>query len=93
MNIIEFACSVGIPQAYTKILELNNLSFLQTQWYTFLYIVFYMIDDIIVFGLALWGFNKLHATEKYSRASMLVGGVLMLILGALLILAPNLLTF
>lgn len=93
VNIIEFACSVGIPQAFTKILELNQLSFLGTQWYTFLYILFYMVDDFIVFGLALWGFEKIQATEKYSRASMLIGGILMLILGALLIFAPSLLTF
>lgn len=92
VNIIEFACSVGIPQAYTKILELNQLSWLQTQWYTLVYIFFYMIDDIIVFGLALWGFEKIHAAQKYSRVSMLIGGILMLILGALLAFYPSLLT-
>lgn len=92
VNVIEFACSVGIPQAFTKILELNHLTFLQTQWYTFLYILMYMVDDIVVFGLALWGFKKIHATEKYSRASLLIGGVLMLILGALLVFAPQFLT-
>lgn len=93
VNIIEFACSVGIPQAFTKILELNQLSFLQTQWYTFLYIIFYMIDDFIVFGFAAWGIQKIQSAEKYSRASLLVGGVLMLLLGSLLLFAPNLLTF
>ncbi|PCI90535.1 glutaredoxin [Candidatus Kaiserbacteria bacterium] len=93
VNIIEFACSVGIPQAFTKILELNQLDFLQTQAYTLLYIAFYMLDDFIVFGLALWGFNKIHAAEKYSRASMLVGGLLMILLGVLLTFAPNFLTF
>lgn len=92
VNIIEFACSIGIPQAYTKILELNQLSWLQTQWYTLIYIVFYMIDDIIVFALALWGFEKIHSAQKYSRASMLIGGLLMLALGVLLAFYPNLLT-
>lgn len=92
VNVIEFACSVGIPQAYTKILELNGLTFLQTQGYTGLYILFYMIDDLIVFALALWGFEKIHSAQKYSRASMLIGGVLMLALGILLAFYPNLLT-
>ncbi len=93
VNIIEFACSVGIPQAFTKILELNNLTFLQTQWYTFLYIAFYMFDDLIVFGLAFFGMKKIHSAEKYSRASLLIGGVLMLVLGVLLTFIPNALTF
>ena len=52
-----------------------------------------MIDDFIVFALALWGFQKIHSAEKYSRASMLVGGVLMILLGALLLFAPHWLTF
>ncbi|MBL4644672.1 MAG: glutaredoxin [Candidatus Pacebacteria bacterium] len=93
VNIIEFACSVGIPQAFTKILELNQLGLWETQGYTLLYILFYMLDDFIVFGLALWGFNKIHAMEKYSRLSMLIGGVLMIFLGVLLTFAPNILTF
>lgn len=93
VNVIEFACSVGIPQAFTKILEINQLSFLTTQWYTFLYILFYMLDDFVVFGLALWGSKKIHATEKYSRASLLIGGILMVLLGALLMFAPSALTF
>lgn len=93
VNVIEFACSVGIPQAFTKILELNQLGFWGTQWYTGIYILFYMIDDFIVFAIALWGFDKLHASQKYTRLSLLIGGVLMVILGLLLTFAPTLLTF
>ncbi|MEK7657607.1 MAG: glutaredoxin [Patescibacteria group bacterium] len=94
VNIIEFACSIGIPQAFTKILEINNLGFISVQFYTFVYILLYMIDDLIVFGLALYGFNKLQtASYKYSRLSSLIGGILMLILGLLLIFYPELLVF
>ncbi len=93
VNVIEFACSVGIPQAFTKILELNHLTFFETQWYTLLYILFYMIDDVIVFALAIWGFDKIHSAQKYSQFSLLAGGVLMIILGGLLAFAPSYLTF
>ncbi len=93
VNIIEFACSVGIPQAFTKILELNSLSFAVHQFYLLVYTFFYMLDDIIVFGLALYSFNKLHTSYKYANFSALVGGILMLILGVLMLFAPNLLVF
>jgi cytochrome c biogenesis protein CcdA/thiol-disulfide isomerase/thioredoxin len=93
VNIIEFACSIGIPQAFTKIIELNNLNFWQTQGYMADYIFFYMIDDFLVFGLALWGFDKLHLTQTYSRWSNLIGGILMLLLGYLLIFHPAALRF
>ncbi len=94
VNIIEFACSIGIPQAFTKIIELNNLSFLETQWYMFLYTIGYMVDDFIVFGLALFGIQRLsHLGQKYSTLSLLIGGILMVILGILLITNPELLVF
>ncbi len=93
VNVIEFACSIGIPQAFTKIIELNGLNFWQTQFYMVDYIFFYMVDDFLVFGLALWGFDKLHLTQKYSKWSSLIGGLLMLLLGYLLIFHPALLRF
>lgn len=88
VNVIEFACSIGIPQAFTKIIEINNLGFFATQGLMALYILFYMIDDFLVFGLALWGFEKIYLTQTYSRWANLVGGTLMLVLGYLLIFHP-----
>lgn len=93
VNVIEFACSIGIPQAFTKIIEMNNLNFWQTQGYMLDYIFFYMVDDFLVFGLALWGFEKIHLTQVYARWSNLIGGVLMLVLGYLLIFYPQMLRF
>ena len=90
VNIIEFACSIGIPQAYTKILELNMLNFFERQWYILIYTIGYMIDDIIVFALAVWGYSKLQAHGgRYAQLSLLLGGLLMLLLGALLVFDPS----
>ncbi len=94
VNIIEFACSIGIPQAYTKILELNGLVFLERQWYILIYTLGYMFDDLVVFGLAIWGYSKLEAHGgRYAQLSLLIGGVLMLLLGAMLVLNPDLLVW
>ena len=91
VNVIEFACSVGIPQTFTKILQINNISFIQRQLYTFIYILGYMIDDFLVFGLAMFSVNKLQLTTKYSKWMNLFGGILMIILGLILIFRPSLL--
>lgn len=94
VNVIEFACSIGIPQAFTKILELNNLSLITEQFFILLYTFAYMLDDFLIFGLALYGFSKFYAVgQKYSNLSSLIGGILMIILGLLLLLAPNILVF
>ena len=92
VNIIEFACSIGIPQAYTKILDLNMVSFIERQWYILVYTIGYMVDDIIVFGLAIWGYSKLEAHgHKFAQLSLLIGGVLMVLLGVILVWNPNIL--
>jgi len=92
VNVIEFACSIGIPQAYTKILDLNMLTFIERQFYILIYTVGYMLDDFVVFGLAIWGFSKLESHgHAYAQLSLLIGGALMLILGAILVFNPNLL--
>lgn len=93
VNVIEFACSIGIPQAFTKIVELNSSGFLETQGYMLLYILFYMVDDLIVFGLALWGAGKLQMTTTYAKWCNLFGGLLMIALGAILVFAPEWLRF
>ena len=93
VNIIEFTCSIGIPQAFTKILELNRLSFLQSGFFIFIYILFYMIDDLIVFGIALYGINKLALATRYSKISNLIGGVVLVILGFIMLFKPQLFLF
>jgi len=52
-----------------------------------------MLDDLIVFFIAMATLQVTGITTKYVRASHLIGGILMLIIGLLLILKPELLMF
>jgi uncharacterized membrane protein HdeD (DUF308 family) len=72
---------------------MNGLNLIESASYILLYILFYMIDDFIVFGIALYSFEKIGLTSKYSKWSSLVGGIIMLILGAILIFKPEILLF
>lgn len=93
VNIIEFACSIGIPQAFTKILDLNSLNLILREMLIVEYTVFYMLDDLIIFSLAIWGIQHLTFAHKYAKYCNLLGGVLMAIIGGILIFAPELLQF
>ncbi len=94
VNVIEVACSLGIPQTFTVTLDVNNLSFWTEQFYIFIYTLFYMADDIIVFALALWGYKKFYQIgAKYSKLSTLLAGILILILGTMLAFFPTALVF
>lgn len=93
VNVVEFACSIGYPQTFSKIIEMNGLGFWSTQACMAVYIVFYMLDDFAVFALALWGFEQIQLTQRYSRWSTGLGGLLMLFLGWVLWFRPEWLRF
>ena len=93
VNLVEFVCSAGFPVIYTQILVSQGLGTLQYYLYLGLYNIFYMLDDLIVFTVALITLNRFGFSDKYSRWSTLVAGLLILILGILLIFKPGLLMF
>jgi hypothetical protein len=93
VNLVELICSAGLPVIFTQVLALSDLSIWQYYFYMLLYILIFMLDDLIVFFLAMATLQVTGITSKYSRISHLVGGTLMLIIGLLLIFKPELLMF
>lgn len=84
VNLIELACSAGLPVLFTQILAMNNLSTVATAFYFFLYLLFFMIDDLIVFIIAMITFKVTGISNKYSKYSHLIGGIIMVIIGLLM---------
>ena len=93
VNSIELLCTAGFPVIYTKVLTLNNLSTFSYYAYLFLYIVMYMIDDMLVFTIAVLTLSSKKLTEKQGKWMKFIAGFMMLILGLLLIFKPGLLMF
>jgi thiol-disulfide isomerase/thioredoxin len=93
VNLVELVCSAGLPAVYTQILALSNLPTWQYYAYIGLYILVFLLDDLIVFFVAMTTLHITGATSKYSRFSHLIGGILMIIIGLLLIFKPGWLMF
>lgn len=93
VNVIELACSAGIPVLFTNVLALNNLTKLQTTLYIYLYTLFFLIDDIIVFVIAMLTLNIKAISTRYTKYSHLIGGIIMLIIGLLMLFKPSWLMF
>ncbi len=93
VNLVELICSAGLPAVYTQILALSSLEKWQYYAYLSLYIFIFMLDDLIVFFIAMKTLEITGATTKYTRASHLVGGIIMLIMGILLLFRPEWLMF
>ncbi len=93
VNLFELLCSIGLPAIYTNILSLSDLSTVKYYLYLLLYIFFFMLDDMVVFIIAMVTLKAVGMTKKYSRYSALIGGILILIIGVLLLFKPAWLMF
>ena len=89
INFVELACSAGLPLLFTQILALNKLSIPLYILYMGLYMLAYLLDDIIVFVIAMVTMKLTGITNKYNKYSHLIGGIIMLIIGILMILKPE----
>jgi hypothetical protein len=90
VNSIEFVCSSAIPAVFTQVLALKQLPMLEYYFYILLYDLFFMLDDLIIFGLAAFAVSR-SIGQSYTKWSKLFGGIIMLILGLLLLFFPHLL--
>jgi len=93
VNLVELVCSAGLPAVYTQILALSNLPPWQYYLYLVFYILIFMLDDLIIFFIAMTTLKAVGLSSKYSRLSHLIGGILMVLIGLLLIFKPEFLMF
>ena len=93
INLVEIICSFGFPMAFTKALTAMNLSTLSYYGYMLIYIFFYMLDDLIIFLIAVFTMRLTGVSSKYLKHVKLISALLLLILGLILLIKPSLLTF
>ena len=93
VNLVELACSAGLPLVFTELLVLNNTSDFMKFIYTLVYILFFLIDDLIVFFIAMFTMKITGISTKYNKYSHLIGGIIMLVVGILLLFKPEWLMF
>jgi len=84
VNSIEFACSFGIPAVFTRVLSLASLTTFQYYGYILLYVVVFMLDDLVIFGTAAFALTS-NLGDRYAKYTRPVGGTILIILGALLL--------
>lgn len=93
VNIIELLCSLGLPVMFTQILAINEVSKVGQILYSLLYVLFFMIDDIIIFIIAMKTLEIKAISNKYGKYSHLIGGLIMIIIGVLMVYKPEWLMF
>ncbi len=85
VNLIELLCSLGLPVMFTEILSINNIKGAAKIIYILIYVLFFLIDDLLVFFIAMKTLKITAISNKYTKYSHLIGGIIMIIIGLLML--------
>ena len=91
VNLVELVCSAGVPAVYTQMLSMHDLPQAAYYGYLGLYLAVFLLDDAALFVIAMITLRAVAATGRYARISHLIGGVVLLGLGAVMVFRPDLL--
>lgn len=81
ITIIEFPCSALLPVAFAGVLAQSGLSTFQYLLYIAIFLIFYMLDEIIVFLIAFFTMKIWLASNKAITWITLAEAVILLGLG------------
>lgn len=93
VNLIEIACSAGLPAIYTKALAMNNLPVFKYYLYLLFYVLIFMLDDLVIFIVAMMSLKAVGIESKYSNWAKLIGGIIMVWIGYAMLFKPEMLNF
>jgi uncharacterized membrane protein HdeD (DUF308 family) len=91
-NSYELLCTAGFPMVYTRALTLHGLSLSQYYAYLALYNLIYVLPLLLIVGVFTHTLGARKLTEGQGRRLKLLSGLMMLGLGLLLLVWPELLT-
>ncbi|MEN8040547.1 MAG: thioredoxin family protein [Actinomycetota bacterium] len=90
-NSYELLCTAGLPMVFTRVLTLNGLSTPSYYGYLVLYNVIYVIPLLMIVTAFVWKLGSRKLQPEEGRTLKLLSGLMMLGLGGVLLIAPELL--
>lgn len=92
VNVVELLCTAGFPALYTHILSTQALATWQYYGYLALYNAAYIFDDALMVTIAVITLGRHKLEEREGRWLKLISGAVMIGLGLLLLVKPDLLS-
>ncbi|GAA4397565.1 membrane protein [Fodinibacter luteus] len=92
VSLLETPCTAGFPVLWTGLLEANGVSTAQAAGLFGLYMAPFLLDELVVFGLAVATMRATKVQERHGRLLKLVAGTLMLALAGTVLVAPEAMT-
>jgi hypothetical protein len=91
VSLLETPCTAGLPLLWTNLLASNNVGLLQASGLFAVYMAVFLLDELIVFGAAVFTLRAARIQEQHGRALKLTSGVVMTTLALVLLVAPQVL--
>lgn len=89
VSLLETPCTAGFPLLWTGLLASHHVGFVGSVLLYVLYMIPFLIDEFIVFVLAVTTMRATKLQEKHGRLLKLVAGTIMLALAATMIFTPQ----
>jgi hypothetical protein len=91
-NSYELLCTAGFPMVYTRIRTLNELGNFDYYLYLLLYNLVYVLPLLLIVLIFVYTMGRFKLSERQGRVLKLLSGLMMLGLGGVLLIAPELLS-
>ena len=90
VSIIETPCTAGFPVLWTGMLRANGVGFAEAAGLFVVYMIPFLLDEMIAFGIAVVTMRSLKMQEQHGQLLKLVAGVTMLALAGAMVFDPAL---
>lgn len=87
VTLVEFPCSAAVPVMFAGLLAKANLPGAMYLVYLGLFLLFYLFDELIVFGMAVWKLSLWVGKGKFVTYAALFQAILLLLLGGYYIIS------
>jgi cytochrome c biogenesis protein CcdA/glutaredoxin len=91
VSLLETPCTAGLPLLWTSLLAANDVSFGTAAALFAVYMAVFLLDELVVFTLAVVTLRAARVQERHGRLLKLLSGTVMITLALVLIAAPALL--
>lgn len=92
VSLVEFGCTAGFPLLWTNLLSAQQATAGTFVVLLLVYMLIYQLDELAIFTTAVVTLRASRMQERHGRVLKLVGGMLMLALGVVVLVDPDLMS-
>ncbi len=90
VSLVEFSCTAAFPVVWSSLVVNADVSTVTFIILLILYMVLYQLDELVIFGIAVFTMRSNRLQEKHGQILKLFSGTLMVVLSFVMLVKPSL---